>query len=71
MDSEARWSNGDPVTADDFAFSYQRILSPKLGAPYAYMLYPIKGAEAFHKGQTDSFSTVGVKAIDAQTLEIK
>ena len=71
LDSEARWSNGDPVTAHDFAFSYQRILSPKLGAPYAYMLYPIKGAEAFHKGQTDSFSTVGVKAIDAETLEIE
>ena len=36
----ARWSNGDPVTAADFAYSYQRMLSPELAAEYAYMLYP-------------------------------
>jgi oligopeptide transport system substrate-binding protein len=71
LDSKALWSNGDPVTADDFAFSYERILSPKLGAPYAYMLYPIQGAEAFHKGTNDSFDSVGVQALDAQTLEIQ
>jgi oligopeptide transport system substrate-binding protein len=71
LDSEAIWSNGDSVSAHDFVFSYERILSPKLGAPYAYMLYSIKGAEAFHKGQTDSFSTVGVEALDARTLKIQ
>jgi oligopeptide transport system substrate-binding protein len=71
LDSEAMWSNGDSVSAHDFVFSYERILSPKLGAPYAYMLYSIKGAEAFHKGQTDSFSTVGVEALDARTLKIQ
>lgn len=71
LDSEAIWSNGDSVSAYDFTFSYERILSQKLGAPYAYMLYPIKNAEDFHKGQIDSFSEVGVKAIDAETLEIQ
>src|SRR5690606_11657779 len=36
---DAKWSNGDPVTADDFVFSYKRILNPALGSKYAYMLY--------------------------------
>ncbi len=65
---EARWSNGDPVTAQDFAFSFRRILSPGLGAPYAYMLYCLKGAEAFHRGDTDDFGSVGVSTPDTHTL---
>lgn len=70
LDPKAKWSNGDPVTADDFLFSYERILSPKLGAPYAYMLYAIKGAESFHKGLTEDFSSVGLVALDDRTLKI-
>jgi oligopeptide transport system substrate-binding protein len=68
--NDARWSNGDPVTANDFVFSYQRILSPALSAPYAYMHYCIKNAEAFNKGEITDFSAVGVKALDAKTLQI-
>ena len=49
IDPLAKWSNGTPVTSDDFAFSIRRILSPALGAPYAYMLYPVRGAEAYNK----------------------
>ena len=60
----------DPVRAGDFCFAYQRILSPALGAPYAYMLYPIRGAKAFHTGKTDQFATVGVHARSDLTLEI-
>jgi oligopeptide transport system substrate-binding protein len=71
LDPKARWSNGDPVTAGDFLFSYERILSPKLGAPYAYMLYSIRGAEAFNKGLSDDFSSVGLEAIDDRTLKIE
>ena len=71
LDPSARWSNGDAVTAEDFLFSIQRILSPGLGAPYAYMLYPIDGAEAYNKGETEDFSTVGIRAPDSATLEIK
>ncbi|GHB90262.1 peptide ABC transporter substrate-binding protein [Cerasicoccus arenae] len=67
---EARWSNGDPVTAKDFIFSYERILSPKLAAEYASMLYPMVGAEAFNTGELTDFSQVGVKALDEHTLEI-
>ncbi|MEN8256023.1 MAG: peptide ABC transporter substrate-binding protein, partial [Verrucomicrobiota bacterium] len=66
----AKWSNGDPVTAEDFVFSYQRILSPALGSPYAYMLHVLKNAKAFNAGELPDFGKVGVKAIDPKTLEL-
>lgn len=65
---EAKWSNGDPVTAEDFVYSARRILTPELAAQYANMLYLIRGAEDFHTGKTTDFSTVGVKALDSRTL---
>jgi oligopeptide transport system substrate-binding protein len=68
---EAVWSNGDPVTAHDFVFAFQRILTPELGAPYAYMLYGLTGAEAFHRGATTSFADVGAQAVDPHTLELR
>lgn len=71
LDPEARWSNGDPVTSGDFLFSFERILTPALGAPYAYMLYSIKNAEAFNKGELQDFAEVGVKAPDPRTLTFK
>lgn len=71
LDPNARWSNGDSVTADDFLFSFERILTPELGAPYAYMLYYMLGAEAFNKGETSDFTTVGASAPDASTLVIE
>ncbi len=67
---DAKWSNGDPVTANDFAYAYQRILEPAFASPYASMLYFLTGAEEFNKGDTDGFSTVGVKVIDDRTLEL-
>ncbi len=67
---EARWSNGDPVTAGDFVFSYERILSPAYAAEYASMLFPIKNARAFNTGELTDFSQVGVKALDPHTLEL-
>lgn len=66
----ARWSNGDPVTARDFAYSLQRALTPELGAEFAFYLYPIRGAEAFNKGREKNFSTVGVEAVDEHTLKL-
>jgi len=65
----ARWSNGEPVTARDFVYAYQRILNPDFAAPYASMLYLIKGAEAYHKGETEDWLDVGVRAPDIFTLE--
>ncbi|MCB1493067.1 MAG: peptide ABC transporter substrate-binding protein [Rhodobiaceae bacterium] len=66
---DAKWSNGDPVTANDFVYSMQRIMTPDTGAKYANILYPIKGAEAVNKGEAEP-STMGVKAVDDHTLEI-
>jgi oligopeptide transport system substrate-binding protein len=66
----ARWSNGEPVTARDFLESYQRILTPALGAQYSYMLYPVTNAEAFNLGKITNFAEVGFKAPDDYTFEI-
>ena len=67
----ARWSNGDPVVARDFAFAYQRMLSPTLGATYSYMLWVIQNAEAFNQGKITDFSAVGVEVVDDRTLRIR
>jgi oligopeptide transport system substrate-binding protein len=66
-----RWSNGDPVTAEDFVWSWQRILTASLGSQYPDMLYYLEGAQEYHTGLTDDFSSVGVKALDSHTLEVK
>ena len=68
---DARWSNGDPVTAADFVYSWRRALLPGLGNNYAYMLYYLNNAEEFHRGKITDFSAVGVRAPDDLTLEVK
>ena len=66
----ARWSNGDPVTAHDFVRTYRRALAPSLASEYAYMLYVMKGAEEFNTGKITDFDQEGVKAVDDHTLRI-
>ena len=66
---DAKWENGDPITAKDFQFGWMRAIDPKSAAEYAYMIYPIKGAEAFNTGK-GSKEDVGIKAIDDKTLEV-
>lgn len=61
--NDARWSNGDLVTAHDFVYSYNRILHPEFAAPYSSMLYFLKNAEKFNKGEVADFADVGVKAV--------
>ncbi len=68
--ANARWSNGDRVTAQDFAWSFRRFLTPALGNSYAYYLYPVRGAEDFATGKTTDFSKVGVEALDDLTLRV-
>ncbi len=67
---DAVWSDGTPITSADFLYAFQRILSPELGSHYAEMLHFMKGAEAFHRGETKDFSTVGARAPDPHTLII-
>ena len=69
--ANARWSTGDPVTAQDFLFSFQRMLSPKFGAEYASMLHCVRGAKNFNEGKLKDFQQVGFKATDARTLVIE
>lgn len=61
---DARWSNGDPVTAHDFIYAYERFLTPALAAEYVQMLFILKNAREFHHGEVESFAEVGVQALD-------
>jgi ABC-type oligopeptide transport system substrate-binding subunit len=65
---DARWSDGAPVTAHDVEFAWKRVLNPATGAPYASLLYDVKGAEAYHQGEVSNPDTVGVHAVDDTTL---
>ncbi|OSI14336.1 ABC transporter substrate-binding protein [Neisseria dumasiana] len=68
---DAKWSNGDPVTAEDFAYSFRRVTDPATASPYASYLADAKVLNAAKiiegKAKPDS---LGVKAVDAKTLEI-
>ena len=71
--ADAKWSNGDPVTAGDFVYSYRRIEDPKTAAGYATILYPIKNAEAINTAKADkpmAPDQLGIRAVDDKTLEI-
>ncbi|NLR96801.1 peptide ABC transporter substrate-binding protein [Rhizobium sp. P38BS-XIX] len=65
-----KWSDGQPVTAQDFVFAFQRLMDPKTAAQYAYLQYTIKNAEKINKGEIKDLTQLGVKAIDDKTLEI-
>jgi oligopeptide transport system substrate-binding protein len=66
---DAKWTNGDSVTAHDFEWSFKRQLDPATKAPYAGFLYDLKNAEAFNKGQPGvTRDSVGIKATDDYTL---
>ena len=65
------WSNGDTVTAHDFVWSWQRILTPELGAQYNYNLFAVENAERFANGELSDFSLVGVTALDDFTLQVQ
>ncbi|NLY80128.1 MAG: peptide ABC transporter substrate-binding protein, partial [Lysinibacillus sp.] len=66
---DAKWSNGDPVTAHDFEYAWKWALNPENISEYASILYPIKNAEAYNKGEATA-DDVGVKAEDDKTLVV-
>src|SRR5688572_28109944 len=70
---EARWSNGDPVTAHDYVFSWRRMLEDP--GEYTYLFYYIKNAHDYQKayvgGQAFDFETVGMKAVDDHTFRVE
>lgn len=66
---DAKWSNGDPVTAEDFAYAWQFALTPENASEYASILYPIKGAQAFNLGE-GSAEDLGIEVVDEKTLKV-
>jgi oligopeptide transport system substrate-binding protein len=71
---DGKWTNGDPVTAADFEYSWKRTLSPELAADYAYQFYGIVGAAEYNgcaKNCDKRRDGVGVRAVDDFTLEVK
>ena len=64
------WSDGTPVTANDYVNSFRRIADPATAAPMAYRIYIIQGAQAVNQGETDDLSTIGVAAVDDHTLTV-
>lgn len=67
---DAKWSNGDPVTAHDFEFAWKRSLNPETASEYAYMLWYLENGEKYNSGEGTA-DEVGVKALDDYTLEVK
>jgi oligopeptide transport system substrate-binding protein len=70
---DGKWTNGDPVTANDFVYSWKRTLSPELAADYAYQLYGIVGAIDYNsctKNCDALADKVGVEAPDDYTLVV-
>ena len=72
--TDGRWTNGDPVTARDFEYSWKRTLAPELGADYAYQFYGIVGAEDYNSCKKNCAALrerVGITALDDSTLQVK
>lgn len=68
----AKFSDGKPISSEDFLFSFRRILSPKLASPCATLFFaPVKNARAFAAGTLDDFSRVGFSAPNAKTLVVE
>ncbi len=68
---DAKWSNGDVLTAYDFEWAWWRALQPALGSQYVFMYFPIKNAEAFFRQEITDFDEVGIKALDDHTFRVE
>lgn len=66
---DAKWSNGDPITANDFAFAWKTLLAKDTAAPYSYFGWLIKGGKAYNEG-TGKVEDLGIEVKDDKTLVI-
>lgn len=66
----ARWSNGRPVTAHDFEWSWKRVLAPETAAQYAALLWDLEGGKAYSEGRGPA-DAVGVRALEDRVLEVR
>lgn len=67
---DAKWSNGDPVTAHDFVFAWRKALKPETASEYAYIMYDLKNAQKINEGKM-SPNKLGVKALNKYKLQIE
>jgi oligopeptide transport system substrate-binding protein len=67
---DAKWSDGKPVTAGDFAYAWKRALNPDTAAEYCYQLFYIKNAPEFNEGKAKA-EDLGIKVVDDYTLEVE
>ncbi len=67
--TNGRWSDGTPLTANDFVYSWQRAVDPKTASEYSYQFEPVQNAMAINAGKM-ALDTLGIKAIDDYTLEV-
>ena len=67
---DAKWSNGDPITAQDFVYSWRRSLNPKTASPYSYLFSGVKNADAVAQGKMKP-SAVGISAPNKNTVVVK
>ncbi len=65
------WTDGQKVRAQDFEYSWKRLLNPKTASEYAYILFDIVNAEAYNQGKITDDGLVGVRALDDWTLEVR
>lgn len=70
MRADGKWSNGDPVTAEDFVFAFRRLVDPQTASRFAWLAKPIVNADAITKGQKP-VDQLGVSSPDARTLVVK
>ncbi|MFV0555555.1 MAG: peptide ABC transporter substrate-binding protein [Lactovum sp.] len=64
------WSNGDSITSEDFVYSWQRAIDPATGSEYAYLMAPIKNADAINSGENKDVKSLGIEAEDDLTLKV-
>lgn len=67
---DAKWSNGEPLTSEDFVYSWRRILDPAFPSVYSYNVYPVKNAEKYQKSEIKDPNKIGVKALGPHTLRV-
>ena len=66
-----KWSDGKPVTANDFVFAWRRVVDPKTASEYAYILNYVKNGKNIIAGKEKDLTKLGVKAIDGKTLQVQ
>ena len=68
---KTNWSDGQPFTAHDVVYGWQRAVDPAVGSHYSFILFPVKNAEKINSGEIKDLNELGIKAVDDHTLEVE